>query len=321
MANEINALGTRGELASAVAAKLQDTSTSRRTIILSDIDEGYRQALRRFVWPQAIRFVETGLSIASAGAFFFLPKDVACLIRVVDATVPNALQEYAIADLVDHAFGFVSLSGIACQFAHSGDSGINLAINPATALEVLSSGTDVRTGIIEGTLGGQQKRTSFTLSSTTPVTLGSWDEVNRIYLASMSSSGGLTVTVRRTSDAVTAATIGPFERSSIYRRFRVWPVPQQTTTLKAIYKFTPPAILDESHEYTIPIQDFLLLFAWGRGLQQRREFSPGESLLAQAESTLLATYLESRGQRTEQYQPISPYVGFDAQWFVPALGW
>lgn len=317
MANETTSLNTRGAIATAVAKFIQDEGSNRRTMILVDLDRGYRNALRRFNWPQALRWLDTQISLAASAAYFFTPKDVRTLLRVVDATTPSILQELGLDTMIDHSTGFVDLSGLPCQYAHAGDSAINTVIAPATALEVLSDGTDVRTGFIEGILAGQTKRTSITLTGVTPVALGSWDEVTGFFFTTVSSSR--IITLRTVSGATTVATVSLNETRSVYQRFRLAQIPQMTTALKIIYKYTPPMILSEDHEYIIPINDYLMEYAIAQSLKSRRQFSPAQMHEVAAENTLLMIWQESRGHRTEQYVPASPYTQFSSQFFTPNL--
>ena len=83
---------------------------------------------------------------------------------------------------------------------------------------------------------------------------------------------------------------------------------------------SPPIITDEAHEFIIPIADFLFEYAVGKSFESRRQFQPGSMHLQQAEMVLLQIWLDQRGHRTEQFQPISPYVNFDNMFYTPVLG-
>lgn len=318
MANEISSPNSRGGLATAVGLFIQDQSTARRTMILTDIDRGYRQALRRFDWPQAIRWYEAAVSLSTSDAFMSLPKDVGNVIRVVNTTVPGVMQETEISSQIDNTAGFLAIAGLPYNIARVGDSAVNRTLSPSTALEVVSDGTDVRTGFVEGILSGQTKRQGFTLTSAVAVAVGNWDEVTAVYVTSTSTIR--TVSIRIVAGSTVIGTIAPSELRSVQPRYRVWPVPSQITSLKVIYRYAPPMLNDETHEFIIPIVDYLFEWAVGKSLESRRQFGPGAQHLQQAEMVLNQIWLDSRGHRTEQWAPISPYASYDNMFYTPVLG-
>jgi len=319
MANEINDLNTRGGLATAIGLKLQDTSTNRATIIKTDLDEGYREALQRYPWPQAIRWLDSSVTPSSGASYFFLPKDVRRIMRIMNSTTPMTIDQVAMEAFIDMTCGFVTISGLPCQYARAGDSAINTTLTANTALEILGESGETRAGVIEGLLSGQQKRTTFTLSGVTPQAVGNWDEVTALYMASMSGTAGRTVTLRKVTGSTTVATIGPYETKAVYQRFRLWPQPSADTTLRIVYQYSPPAVMADTDEYIIPIQNYLHDYAWGRGLQQRREYAPAQDLLLSAETKLTRAWLDSKGDRVDQYVPASPYWATQGGFYVGAF--
>lgn len=319
MSNEINGLSTRGELASAIAEFIQDLSAERESMIKVDLDRLYRDALRRYPWPQLFRWVDATVSVNTGGAYFFTPKDVRVILRVCNINTPYVIPEATLQDFVDMSAGFSNLSGMPYQYAQAGVSGINQVLQPATALEILSDSTDVRTGYIRGNLSGEARTATFTLTGITPVALGNWDEVYEIALASTSNSA--TVTVRTVTGSATVATVAPREVKSSYNRYRMAAIPQVQTALRVVYKFTPPMIMDDSHEYIVPIQDYLFESAVACSLEGRRQQVSAQQHLAKAEAILQRIWDESRGMRQEQYVPASPYWGFNGDGiYVGALG-
>lgn len=319
MSNEIDGLGTRGQLASAIGEFIQDLSTARAAMIKVDLDRLYRDALRRYPWPQLFRWVDATVSVSPGGAYFFTPKDVRVILRVCNINTPYVIPESTLQDFVDLSGGFSNLSGLPYQYAQAGVSGINQVIAAATPLEILSDGTDVRTGYLRGVLAGEAKSASFTLTGITPVALGSWDEVFEVTIASTSTSA--TLAVRTVAGATAVATIAPREVKSQYNRYRLAAIPQVLTALRVIYKFTPPMIMDDSHEYVVPIQDYLFEAAVASSLESRRQQVSAQQHLAKAEQILTNIWQESRGMRQEQYVPASPYYGYGGDGiYVGALG-
>lgn len=320
MANEISGLGTRGALADAIAEFIQDLSDPRVAMIKLDLDRLYRDALRRFPWPQLFRWVDSTVSVNTGGAYFFTPKDVRVILRVINVQTPYVIPEATLQDFVDMSAGFSNLSGLPYQYAQAGVSGINQVLTPTTALEILSDSADVRTGYVRGMLGGEARTVTFTLTGTAPVALGNWDEVLEGPVLSETSNTA-TVTMRIVTGSVTVATVAPREIKSLYNRYRLAAIPQVLTALRVVYKATPPMVMDDDHEYLVPIQDYLFEAAVATSLESRRQQVSAQQHIARAEEILRRIWEESRGMRQEQYVPASPYWGFNGDGiYVGALG-
>lgn len=297
MANEISGLSTRGEIADQVADFIQDVSTNRRTMILRDIDEGYREALKKHEWPQLLRWADTEITVLNNVAYLFTEKNIRTVLAFIDGTTPFLVQEFSLSALLAHTSGFTQIQGVPSNVAHVGDFGIRIPIDAATSLEVLSSGTDVRTGWIKGLLSGELKSTSFTLTGTNVVNVGAWDEVYEFMISSSSTS--TTITLRKVSDQTTASVIAPNERQAIYRRYRLHTLPSGTRPYRIIYKYTPPAVFDETHTFIIPIEKYLAEYAKARSFESRRQWAPAGKHDQMAAVALAETWHEIEGNRVD----------------------
>lgn len=306
MPNETVSLNSRGDLATAIAQFIQDTSTNRRAMILRDLDHGYRDALRRFQWPQLIRWIDSAVTVASGGAYFYMPKHVRQVLRILDQSTPFRPEELSMASLIDSTMGFVDIKGIPYQYAEAGEFGVNTTLTAPTALEMVSSAADTRALWLKGTLAGEFKTTTATINGTTAVALGSWDEV---FETSVVNTTAVTTTlaVRIVTANTTVAVIAPNETKAVYRRYRVNPIPSGSVTYRIIYKYTPPQVFDEGHEYIIPIQDFLFEYGLAKSFESRRQWGPAGQHLQEADRCLDQIIDETRGHRVEIMIPESPY--------------
>jgi hypothetical protein len=273
-------------------------------MILVALDQAYRKALRKYNWPELTRFVDSAVSVASGTAYFAAPKDVRILLRVADATTPYVLQQFAASDLIDHLSGFATLSGGPVEYGFIGNRGINVALNGSTALEVISDGADTRTGWVRGFLSGEQRSVNFTLNGSSAVSIGNFDEVSSFQVQATDSSR--TVNIRKVAGSTVIGTIAPYERSTFYRLYRLALVPDQTTVLRLVYKYTPPSVFSEDHEYVVPVQDYLLDFAIGRMFQQRRQGDLADLHFRQAEQSLLEAVMELEASTIHQSMPQRP---------------
>ena len=301
MANEINDLQTRGELADHVADFIQDTSTNRRRMILRDLDDGYREAIKRHEWPQLLRWSDVDITVLNNVPYFFVEKSIRTVLGFIDGQTPFRVQEVSLMGLLDHTSGFTQIQGVPTNVAQAGEFGIRIFIDAGTSLEVISDGTDTRTGWVKGLLSGELKSTSFTLTSAFAVSVGSWDEIYEFSLSTTSTSRS--VTLRKTSDATTAGVIAPNETQAIYRRYRLFTVPSGTRPYRIIYKYTPPQIFDETHVYPIPVQGYLMEYAIAKSFQSRRQWAPAEKHQQEAERKLLMTWKEIEGNRVDLSVP------------------
>lgn len=282
---------SRGQLATQIASFLQDTGTPRRTIILSDLDIAYVEALNGSRWPQLLR--QTDVSVASGATHFYLPKDVHILLRVLDSSIPFVLGNQSLANLIDQTHGLIDTQGLSTTYSFSGMSGTHTALSAGTSLEILSDGSDTRTGQIDGYLNGLQQSRTFTLTGTTPVALGSWDRIINLQLNSSNTSRN--VYLRRVSDSVVVSHIAPSEFEGNYREYRLAAVPAAALTLRLVYYYQPPPVLSENYRYPIPIQNYLYQQCVGMGLQQRRQWQPARDHFAMAKAAL------DNAQKVTQY--------------------
>lgn len=301
MANETVGMATRGELADHVAAFIQDTGTIRRTMILRDLDEAYREALRKYEWPQLLRWADVDIQALNNVPYFFTEKNIRTVLGFIDSTTPFRVQEHSLYGLLDHSAGFTQIQGVPSNVAHAGDFGIKLLIDPATALEVVSSGADTRPGWVKGMLNGELKQVNFTLNGAVAVSVGTWDEVYEFSLNTVSTT--LTVTIRKVTGSVTAGVISPDEVQAIYRRYRLYTVPSGNRPYRIVYKYTPPQIFSETHQYVIPVQDYLKDFAIARGYQSRRQNDLAQEHLGIAEASLMKVWEETKGNRVDVSVP------------------
>ena len=299
----IDALSTRGELADAVASRVQDSSTARRTQILAMLDQGYRRALQRHYWPQMVRYAKAAVSVAKGEATFSTPKDVRNVLRILDDTTPFVLGSFSAESAIDMTQGFVEVEGLATNFYRVGTYGITEPIDNQ-ALELVSTGTDTRTYYVRGIGGdGEPKTSTGALTSATPVSLGTWDEVEQFYLTT--SSAAETVTLRKGSGGATLATIAPGEREAKYRRYRLMLESGQATDLTIIYRSDGRIIDAEAHRYPIPIEGYLIEFAVAKVLESLRQWAPAQYHMAQAEEELVSVIVQDESERIHLSAPLT----------------
>lgn len=296
-------LRTRGELADAIASRVQDTSTSRRTQILSMLDQGYRRALNRHYWPQLVRYADAAVTVAKGETFFSTPKDVRNVLRILDDTTPFVLSQFSAEAVVDMTQGFVEVSGQPAHFFMVGEYGANQPVTDQ-AVEVVSDGTDTRTYFVRGIGGdGEPKTSTGALTSASAVSLGTWDEIEQFYVTTTDSSR--TVTLRKGSGGATLATLAPGEREARYRRYRLMLKTPQAVDLTIIYRSDGRILDSESHRYPIPIEDYLIEFGVAKVLESLRQWSPAKHHMAQAEEGLVAAIVRDESERIHLSAPMT----------------
>lgn len=301
-------LYTRKQLADHVANFIQDTSTKRRDLILDALDKGYLKARRKFNWPQLLRWSDAIVTATAGGAFIYLPKDVDVLLKLVDATSPLTLQEIELGAMPDLAGGFTNINGIVVTYELAGVFGSNAALPNDQPLDVVSDGTDTRLGSVAGVLDNEPKRFNFTLTGTAAVTLGNFDEVTDFTLET--SNANRVVSMRNFSTATVLATIGPGEQFARYKRYRLTRLPGQATTIRAVYKALPPAVLNEGHVYDLPIEDYLIEYAIAKAYEQRREDDLARNHFSEALDALedAISDIKTRPGLIQRAVPVTPFT-------------
>jgi hypothetical protein len=303
MSNEVSGLTTRGDLATHIAAFIQDLSSGRRAMILRDLDYGYRQALERYDWPQLLRWADSDLVVSNGQAFFFTPKDVRTIIGLIDATTPFVTQEMTAWGIVAQSGGFTQISGVPTGFAEVGEFGIKTVLDAGTSLEVFSSAADTRTGWLRGRLDGEQKTKAIQLNGTNIVPLGAWDEVYEFSLATSSTT--LAVTLRNDTTLAEVALIAPNESQAVYRRYRLFTLPSGTRAYRIAYKYTPPQIFSETHTYQIPVSNYLIEWGIAKSYESRRQYDLAQKHTQLAEAAISKSWYEITGNRVETAVPLA----------------
>lgn len=308
MMNSTASLNTRGEIATHIAGKVQQTgSTAKRNEILRDLDHAYRIVLAQYEWPQLIRFEEAAVQQAANQAFFFLPKEVQDVIAIQDATTPLNLAQVTANKIMNQSQGFATIQGLSYEVSRMGDSGVKVVLDAGTALEIASSGTDVRTGFVTGRRSGEQKTQAFTLNGTNQVSLGSWDDVFSVQVSSSSTAN--TLTIRIVTVNTTVAVIAPNETIAQYQRRRLYPVPAGAITLRVVYRYTPPQIFSEDHQYVLPIQDYLVEWGLALAYEADRKWAPAQAHKQEAQRILSFVVRTHMGEEIEVASPLYTWGG------------
>jgi len=304
MSNEITNLMTRGQLTDAAADLIQDTSANRKAMIRVALDMGFREALQRYDWPGLIRWVDAAVVVAANEAYFHAPEEVRSLLAVVDSTAPFVLDSLDIGAEIHMTQGFVTLSGGPVAYAHVGDVGINARFSAATPLEIVSDGADTRTVWIAGFQGIVPVRSSFVLTGTTAVSVGSWDDVTELSAATTDTVRS--VTLRGAGAGTVYSVIRPNTFHTMFKRYRLAAVPGQVTTLRLIFRYTPPPVFNDAHVYPLPIQNYLMEFAVAMSYQSRRQQDFAVQHFELAEAFLLSAMSESERGRIRISRPNAP---------------
>jgi hypothetical protein len=306
VSNSILGLRTRAELRAVVQNQIQNSKNST-TIVNNALDQGFRSALSRMRWPQLFRDFPTALTITSGSINFHAPKEVRDLIAVVDTTSPFFLRAASPHAMFSRARGFTNLTGQPGEFAWMGTYGIKITLDSAgEALEIVSvDGADVRTGIIEGfNAAGERKKTEFTLTGTTAVSVGTFTDVTRLQIDTQNSAA--TITLQKVSDSTEAATIGPEELTAEYQRYRLNSAVSQDIVAQLLYYYTPPAVINDDDMYPIPIEDYLISFAASRYYQSQHQLTLAEGEFALAERRLRDAMMAAESSTPHFASPYSP---------------
>lgn len=262
---------------------------------MTSFDLGYEMALKNPEWPELATWDDAAFTMVAGVAFAHTPKHVREIISVVDASAPFHMSGLDPAGLAWDQQGQSTVTGGPTRFTVVGKVGINAILAAGATLEVLSSGTDTRTGTIRGKRSGEYVTATFTLTGTSAVSISqAFDDVLQFFVATSNSSN--TVTLRLAGAGATVSTIGPDEVDAEYWRLRLNFVPASADTVRLIYKASPPAVTGDSHQYLLPISNFLYHFAIGMYFEKRRLGPLAAHHFQLAEADLLKTLMELKGQ-------------------------
>lgn len=295
---------TRGELKAAVGRFVEDSSTNGLALIGDFLDQGYEEALKMSEWPPIVRWADSAVSLAAGVAYLHTPKDVREIIAIVDQTSPFNLDGFGVEQLLADQQGFAGTAGAPTRWSHVGDYGIKATLTAGSTVELVSDGTDVRTGTIIGIRNGETQTTSFTLNGTSVVAVSqTYDEILQFYVASTSNTR--TVTLRLASAGATLATIGPGEIDAVYKRLRLNFLTGATTAYRIVYKAVPPPVNADSQHYMLPISTYLYQYAIAMYFDKRREYQLSARHLGLAQNALDKTLLEFKSQAVDVCVPYS----------------
>lgn len=286
---EIQGLQTRGDIATSVAQFIGDESLSLRRKILASLDRNYRTALRRYRWPNLIRWVDAGLTVSAGTAYVFAPKNLRGIIGFVDTMNPFNVTEWSTVPFIEFTRGMGFITGQPTRITFIGTYGINtilLGLN----LEIASNGADTRTVIVRGRLNNEDRSISATLNGTTTVSVGIFDEITSFSVVAgpvqrpviiRAGSGGQVFDPLNPGTVLGAIALNDID--AVYRKFEITPTPANAATIRLVYYATPPPIIDENHPYDIPIHEWLFEKAVVEVLESRRQYAPASEHRTQAE--------------------------------------
>lgn len=303
----MTSIKTRGDLVSAIGRFVEDPSTAGAALIRDFLDIGYEELISLPDWTPIIRWTDSAVSLSAGAAYLHTPKHVREIIAIVDQTAPFNLEGHAVSSLLDDQQGFASTSGAATRWSHVGDYGINTTIAAGTSVEVLSDGSDTRTGRIDGIRNGEHQSSTFTLNGTTAVSISqTWDEILQFYMTGTTAvSTSRTVTLRIASAGATLATLGPGELDAVYHRLRLNFLVGATTAYRIVYKAVPPPITADSQHYMLPIVPYLYHYGIAMYYEKRRQGSLAQHHMALAQQALNKVLMEIKNQSVDVAVPYS----------------
>lgn len=301
---------TRSDLITSIARRVQNDSTTMKAVIRDALDDAYREALDRHRWTDLIRWVDALVSITAGTAHFYLPKDVDFLIAPQETTTVMNVGLTQIESILRNSMGYAALTGLSYQAAYEGASGINASISNE-ALEVVSDAADAREGWIVGYLNGIRKQTNFTLNGTTPVAVGSWDTVVGF---SLETQGTQSVDIRKVTGSTVIGTVGPQETRAEYKKYRLFEVPGQNSTLNVAYYRIPAPIYDDGQQYELPIEQYLHESGLAAAYLYKRNIKQATYHDNKAERALQAVMLKQARQGLQQATPRNRRLSRATHW-------
>jgi len=223
-------------------ATMDGVSVNLHTWALGALNRHYEQIWRIYPFRDQ-KIVSLDVTATSGEQHLVLPQQVEALRALRSATDPLVVMSELFLNRVDPAA--FTTTGTPTNYWNMPDSPVLTQPAAAGTITVLSSSAadTTQTVTLFGLVGGLVTREELSLNGTTPVT-GSLSFSELIAVSKNQTAGR--VTVKRSTD--TLGTVAPWDWRSVYRRVRLFPIPDAdaTLTVEGTRRFQPLVDDDET---------------------------------------------------------------------------
>lgn len=288
-------LYTKTEMVTKVARWIQKTGDSNFNTKISDWLLGrYDHLCKRYPWKHMIRVEETGIVTVSGNKFLVLPKRAGQILMISERTNKEILNGRLTRDFWERNTSDMDSQSIPEEWAEAGAVASKLALSAADKVQVLSnnaSDTSAFTVRIMGIVGGNEVSETITMNGTTAV-----DSVNTYdsgtFLTAIGKSGGTwsgVVTVREKIDTTkTLATLDVTESAVLYRRIRMFYVPNAAITMAVYYVKEPRQLMNDLDVPEFDCCEYLIRGAYADALMEQKNYAKAQFQEQLAERALNA---------------------------------
>jgi hypothetical protein len=295
----------------------QETASSWTTKIEESVNRYYESLWNRFIWSEVLLVDETCTTVAGQ-IYAFLPKTVSTVFAITERSLNAILRPSA-----GYVYQSQYLTKIAAQagpigYTHAGMQGVTSEISATGQVSFVSSSSADTTAVVRVyglTSSGFPFSQEGTLNGTTEVVLTDTYSSVTNGVKSMRTSGHVTI---KKSGGSNLEQIGPDEFSNQYIKINLNSPPDAAYTLYVTGKKRFRPLIYDQDIPLIPVDDALILYAWGTMLQQRGKFAQAKELFGQAEGNV-SNIIGDRMIQDEMFEQSIPQLGQTVH-DVPLLG-
>lgn len=304
---------TYSQLVTDVGNRIQKTDTAYKTKIKEFLNAAAKRWQTRFPWTELLR--ESTITPTAGSSLVVCPKDLDEIMTLYDPTNGIKMRSMNGTERLERYMDRTTVTGLVTGFSYLGEVGC--AVQPASAgvLNVVSSDAADNSAfniLIQGVVGGERQYEEFTLNGTSAVTGSkSFSQVDRV-----SGLAGRTGVVTLKQGSTTLDTLGPQEDTIRRKRLKLVLAPAAATdfTAEGFQRFIPMSRDNDVPQ--IPVAEAMKEYAYGKCLQEQRQFSKAQIALQAADALVQEIFDKGamRSDRIEQSIPI-PYPRYDRERF------
>ena len=277
----MNEYMTLKQMRDQVARQIGDTSADRATKIDEWLNNHYSEHARKYNWPQLLRSSEEVVSLTSAAAHLYLPKEVEALFFVMPKN-QDAATNMALDSLIRDAGTQFQTSGVVYKWADAGEFGRRRDFHTAAEkITLTTSGTAAVAAVVQGTItsaspgvGAQELREEVSISPSTGVTTtNTFTDIYAVSCAAVAATSNALITVTGATSGNTYATIGEGEQTARYRRIRLMLPPTSGDPVTLIWKKRPFKLISDNQAVEIPVGPSLIEAATATMFVNQREYN------------------------------------------------
>ena len=302
---------TFSQLVTDVGLRIQKTDTAYKTKIKEFLNAAARRWVTRYPWPELLR--EFTITPTAGSSLVICPKDLDEIMTLYDPTNGIKMRSMNGTERLERYMDRTTVTGLVTGFSYLGEVGCNVQPASAGVLNVVSDSASDGAAfniLIQGVVTSERQFEEFTLNGTTAVTGSkSFSQVDRI-----SGLAGRTGVITIKQGATILDTLGPQEDTIRRKRLKMVLIPSAATafTAEGYQRFVPMS--RDNDVPPIPVAEALKEYAYGKSLQEQRQFSKAQIALQTADALVQEIFDKGaiRSDRIEQSLPV-PYPREDRQ--------